>query len=404
MQALSVQSFHNDSPPFTGATDRPLENVPPFDLDESRHAPDFSRAYNGGSTAQTSSSSSSGIISPVPHAEATPRSTLMNQPLPAMTAAIPHTEAHARTSRPGTPNYFHSASSASWSARTTGSAASVPPSPSPHQPLTPGANGKDVGPMGPMSAYTDLDRPSRIASPIDLDHEAENYTFPKHRLATRMQGWSASPPLDQRMFEMAKDSIDAEEKYEILGGYYSPVSDRYKKAGLAPAIHRVRMCELAVDQTSSWLMVDPWEASQEEYQRTAIVLEHFDEHLNGAGGIQLQGGQTFHCLAVYDGKLISCIGSLGSKKKIKIVLLAGGDLIESFGEPGVWSEADLHIILGKFGCLIIERTGSDVWAFLLSHDILYKHRKNVIVVKQLIYNDISSTKVRLFVKRSMSIK
>lgn len=64
----------------------------------------------------------------------------------------------------------------------------------------------------------------------------------------------------------------------------------------------------------------------------------------------------------------------------------------------------LHIILGHFGCLIIERTGSDVWAFLLSHDILHYYRKNIIVVKQLIYNDISSTKVRLFVRRGMSIK
>lgn len=31
-------------------------------------------------------------------------------------------------------------------------------------------------------------------------------------------------------------------------------------------------------------------------------------------------------------------------------------------------------------------------------------RRNVIVIKQLIYNDISSTKVRLFVRRGMSIK
>jgi len=42
----------------------------------------------------------------------------------------------------------------------------------------------------------------------------------------------------------------------------------------------------------------------------------------------------------------------------------------------------------------VERTGSDVWGFLLSHDILYKNRKNIVVIKQLIYNDISSTKVR----------
>jgi nicotinamide mononucleotide adenylyltransferase len=226
--------------------------------------------------------------------------------------------------------------------------------------------------------------------------EAGMYRFPRHRLKTRMKDESKiplvivacgsfSPPtyLHLRMFEMAKDEIVESGTYEIMAGYYSPVSSYYKKAGLAPAIHRVRMCELAVEHTSTWLMVDPWEAGQPEYQRTAVVLEHFEEMLNGEGGVTMSDGK---------------------KRRYKIMLLAGGDLIESFGEPGVWSEPDLHIILGRFGCLIVERAGSDVWAFLLSHDILYHHRRNVIVIKQLIYNDISSTKVRLFVRRGMSIK
>lgn len=47
------------------------------------------------------------------------------------------------------------------------------------------------------------------------------------------------------------------------------------------------MCELAVESTSTWLMVDPWEAGQESYQRTAVVLQHFEEELNGGeeGGV-----------------------------------------------------------------------------------------------------------------------
>ncbi|KAK4688350.1 nicotinamide mononucleotide adenylyltransferase, partial [Tremellales sp. Uapishka_1] len=225
----------------------------------------------------------------------------------------------------------------------------------------------------------------------------DEYNFPRHRLRKTMKDESKiplvivacgsfSPPtyLHLRMFEMAKDEIVESQTYEIMAGYYSPVSSYYKKSGLAPALDRVRMCELAVENTSTWLMVDPWEAGQPEYQRTAIVLDHFDEMLNGeSGGVVLSDGK---------------------KRKIKIMLLAGGDLIESFGEPGVWSEPDLHVILGRFGCLIVERAGSDVWAFLLSHDLLYHHRRNVIVIKQLIYNDISSTKVRLFVRRGMSIK
>lgn len=33
------------------------------------------------------------------------------------------------------------------------------------------------------------------------------------------------------------------------------------------------MCELAAEETSSWLMVDPWEALQPDYMPTAKVLD-----------------------------------------------------------------------------------------------------------------------------------
>ncbi|KAF5097126.1 hypothetical protein D0Z00_002524 [Geotrichum galactomycetum] len=186
------------------------------------------------------------------------------------------------------------------------------------------------------------------------------------------------------MFEMAMDSIREETRFEVIGGYYSPVSDNYKKQGLAEASHRVRMCELACERTSSWLMVDAWESLQPNYQRTAVVLDHFNHEINIVrGGIAT---------------------SSGKRKGVKIMLLAGGDLIESMGEPNVWANEDLHHILGRYGCLIVERTGSDVRSFLLSHDIMYEHRRNVLVIKQLIYNDISSTKVRLFIRRGMSVQ
>ncbi|KAK9681234.1 Nicotinamide/nicotinic acid mononucleotide adenylyltransferase 1, variant 2 [Basidiobolus ranarum] len=187
------------------------------------------------------------------------------------------------------------------------------------------------------------------------------------------------------MFEMAKDEIERAGKYELLGGYFSPVNDKYKKKGLALATHRVRMCELATDSTSNWLMVDPWEALNPSYQRTAVVLDHFNNVLNDSegGGVLLSDGII---------------------KPIHIMLLAGGDLVESFGIPGCWAVKDMEHILASYGCIIVERTGSDVRHFLLNHDTLFRHRKNVIVVKQLIHNDISSTKIRLFVKRCMSIK
>ncbi|ORY94177.1 hypothetical protein BCR43DRAFT_532167 [Syncephalastrum racemosum] len=236
-----------------------------------------------------------------------------------------------------------------------------------------------------------------LADPPSETGFDEPYTFPRHFLPDIMKDEKKTPLvlvacgsfspityLHLRMFEMAQDHFKERNEYELLAGYYSPVSDAYNKEGLAQARHRVKMCELAVDSTSDWLMVDSWESRQVTYQRTAIVLDHFDHELNvQGGGIKTQSGET---------------------RKIKIMLLAGGDLIASFGHPGVWAPKDLHHIVGHYGSVIIERTGTDVYGFLLSHDILYQHRMNVTVIKQLIHNDISSTKIRLFVKRDMSIK
>ncbi|CCF56094.1 hypothetical protein KAFR_0A06590 [Kazachstania africana CBS 2517] len=225
----------------------------------------------------------------------------------------------------------------------------------------------------------------------------ENYEFPTHRLSNKLHNPNKLPLvivacgsfspityLHLRMFEMALDAINEQTRFEVVGGYYSPVNDTYQKHGLAPAHHRVRMCELACERTSSWLMVDAWESLQSSFTRTAKVLDHFNHEINvKRGGIMT---------------------STGEKIGVKIMLLAGGDLIESMGEPNVWADNDLHHILGNYGCLIVERTGSDVRSFLLSHDIMYEHRRNILIIKQLIYNDISSTKVRLFIRRGMSVQ
>lgn len=40
------------------------------------------------------------------------------------------------------------------------------------------------------------------------------------------------------MFEMANDYARINTNFEVVGGYLSPVSDAYKKAGLASSHHR----------------------------------------------------------------------------------------------------------------------------------------------------------------------
>ena len=143
------------------------------------------------------------------------------------------------------------------------------------------------------------------------------------------------------------------------------------------------MCNLAAEQTSTWLMVDPWEAFQ-SYQRTAVVLDHFEHEINARlGGIALSPAPT------------------SPRVPARIMLLAGSDLIATMSEPGVWSEPDLDHILGRYGALIVERAGADTDQAI---DALARWRHNIHLIHQLVQNDVSSTKVRLFLRRGLSVR
>jgi nicotinamide mononucleotide adenylyltransferase len=81
--------------------------------------------------------------------------------------------------------------------------------------------------------------------------DERTYSFPHNRLK-RVMSDSAKVPLclvacgsfspitylHLRMFEMAADYAKFNTDFEVVGGYLSPVSDAYKKAGLASADHR----------------------------------------------------------------------------------------------------------------------------------------------------------------------
>lgn len=141
------------------------------------------------------------------------------------------------------------------------------------------------------------------------------------------------------------------------------------------------MCDIAVEHGSNWLMVDPWEAMQAEYTRTALVLDHFDHEIN-----TIRKG-----IATADGE----------RKAVRIALLAGADLIGTMSVPGVWSASDLDHILGRYGAFIVERTGTDIDEAMAN---LQPWKENINVVHQPIHNDVSSTKIRQFLRKEMSVR
>lgn len=140
--------------------------------------------------------------------------------------------------------------------------------------------------------------------------------------------------LHLRLFEMARDDATFNTQFHVIGGYLSPVNDRYRKLGLASAKHRVAMCDQAVDDTSDWLMVDPWEARQPRYLPTAQVLDHFDHELN-----TVRGGADVVVVDPRTGERRT------EKRRVRIMLLAGSDLILTMSEPGVWAEKDVRLVV-----------------------------------------------------------
>lgn len=185
--------------------------------------------------------------------------------------------------------------------------------------------------------------------------------------------------------ELARDALEAA-GWDVLGAYLSPVNENYGKKGLVSGAHRVRMCQLATED-SSFIMVDAWEASQDEHQRTLHVLQRIERILNStvaeasstqdsgaavaltgpqaddshttkerslgahttspAGGFFTQassaqghgGTQAGDSLTRNDphGGLQSVPAQGGPlPAPIRVVLVCGADLLKSFTVPGVW--------------------------------------------------------------------
>ncbi|XP_018454591.2 nicotinamide/nicotinic acid mononucleotide adenylyltransferase isoform X2 [Raphanus sativus] len=175
---------------------------------------------------------------------------------------------------------------------------------------------------------------------------------------------SFNPPtfMHLRMFELARDALHSE-GFHVLGGYMSPVNDAYKKKGLLSAEHRLEMCNLAC-RTSDFIMVDPWEASQDSYQRSLMVLSRV--------------------------KTLLTTNRLVPEESLKVMLLCGSDLLQSFCTPGVWIPEQVKAICKDYGIVCIRREGQDVESMISGDRILNETRDNIRIVNNFVPNQISS--------------
>ena len=148
------------------------------------------------------------------------------------------------------------------------------------------------------------------------------------------------------MFEHAKRTLQAQGAV-VAGGFLSPVSDHYKKAGLAAFAPRLRICDAAL-ATNDWISADSWEGLQPQYTRSYIVLSH---------------------VAAAVKQVYCAMGAAGEAvvPRLRLYFLCGGDLFETFYKPGVWVLSLLKKIFTDFHLAVVVRDGSND-----PHDVMAK--------------------------------
>ncbi|KAG9134677.1 hypothetical protein Leryth_000990 [Lithospermum erythrorhizon] len=229
-----------------------------------------------------------------------------------------------------------------------------------------------------MSGDTHTDLPlDKLAKNLIGQHSSQDADSMK-KICILVCTGSFNPPtyMHLRCFELSRDALNSE-GFCVVGGYMSPVNDAYKKKGLVSAEHRISMCSLAC-KSSDFIMVDPWEAKQTSYQRTLTVLTRIRTSL--------------------------CETKLVPSESLKVMLVCGSDLLESFSTPGVWIHEQVRAICRDFGLVCIRRDGQDVNEIVSKDNILSEYKCNIKIVDEVVPNGISSTGLRNCISKGLSIK
>ncbi|ODM96475.1 Nicotinamide/nicotinic acid mononucleotide adenylyltransferase 1 [Orchesella cincta] len=201
-----------------------------------------------------------------------------------------------------------------------------------------------------------------------------------------------NPPtiMHLRIMELARDYL-VKLGFNVIGGAVSPVHDAYGKQDLALSKHRLQMVKLALN-SSDWVKLSSWEATNSCWTRTRLVLDHHQEQLTkydrDISGEWLPDSSTLE----------------NDSGPVQLKVVCGADYLDSFNQPGLWAEDDMVKLARDYGLVVISREGNDPFSSIYKSDILYANKANIHIVHEWIRNEISSTKVRRAIRRSESVR
>jgi len=236
--------------------------------------------------------------------------------------------------------------------------------------------------------------PRRTVSSIN-SKEMAHFLKPSYVVFLAVGAYNPPTNMHLRMFELAKDYF-CKSGHQVLGGIISPVHDLYGKKGLLPAVHRIAMVKLAV-QSSDWIHFSDWETQQEGWSRTAVSLNFHKRALH-----ELNSTSTFDWVTKIQKKIPE--RNPNDPVDIKVKLLCGADLLESFSVPGLWKDEDIENIVRNYGLVVITRSDCNPKKFIYESDLLTRLQDDIDIVPEWITNEISSTKIRRALRRQESVK
>ncbi|XP_012551669.1 nicotinamide/nicotinic acid mononucleotide adenylyltransferase 3 isoform X2 [Bombyx mandarina] len=222
---------------------------------------------------------------------------------------------------------------------------------------------------------------------------------------------SFSPPtyMHLRMFEIARDYIHSFGIGSVVGGIVSPVHDAYGKKDLVASHHRISMLKLAL-RSSNWIKVSEWESRQAGWTRTRLSLKYHQDIINGyksnldPDSAEWLPDDVLNVNSYDETDNFPLMTNGNYQERVTVKLLCGADLLESFATPGLWSDEDIEAIVGTHGLVVVTRAGSNPSKFIHESDILYKHRRNILLVPNHVVNEVSSTVVRRLLRRGESAR
>ncbi|KAL9283580.1 Nicotinamide/nicotinic acid mononucleotide adenylyltransferase [Arabidopsis thaliana] len=91
-------------------------------------------------------------------------------------------------------------------------------------------------------------------------------------------------------------------------------------------------------------------------------------------------------------------------ESLKVMLLCGSDLLQSFCTPGVWIPEQVRTICKDYGIVCIRREGQDVENMISGDAILNENHANINIVDNIVPNQISSSRLRQCISRGLSVK